>query len=68
MKYIGNWKDGKQDGQGHLIWASSANYKGQFKDGQPNGDGVFTSADGKSEYKGLWAYGILNGPGSLYVN
>ena len=33
MKYIGNWKDGKQDGQGHLIWASSANYKGQFKDG-----------------------------------
>lgn len=32
---------------------------GNFKDGQPNGEGIFTPSDGRKSIKGKWNDGVL---------
>jgi antitoxin component YwqK of YwqJK toxin-antitoxin module len=34
-------------------------YRGNFKNGQANGKGSFTSPNGKMKYEGEWTNGIL---------
>ena len=45
-KYIGQFKDGKFDGQGTYTYPDGTKYIGQFKDGLPNGQGTYTYPDG----------------------
>ena len=45
-KYIGQFKDGKFDGQGTYTYGDGTKYIGEFKDGLPNGQGTYTYADG----------------------
>ena len=53
-KYVGEYKDGKRNGQGTITWSDGKNYVGEFKDGKFNGHGKLTWSDGKKyvgEYK-----------------
>ena len=58
-KYIGEWKDGKKNGQGTYTWISGNTwlngnkYVGEFKDDKRNGLGTYTFANGTVD-KGIW--------------
>ena len=45
MKYVGEFKDGLQNGQGILTLPNGEKYFGDFKDGLPTGQGTFTWSD-----------------------
>ena len=52
-KYVGEFKDGKYNGQGTATFASGDKYVGEFKDGKRYGQGTFTWADGRIQ-EGQW--------------
>jgi hypothetical protein len=45
-KYIGEWKDGKKNGQGTLTITGGDKYVGEFKDDKLHGQGTYTFAKG----------------------
>ena len=47
IKYEGDFKDGKMEGQGVLTIKGKGTYKGEFKDGKKHGHGVYTQNDGQ---------------------
>ena len=57
-KYVGEYKDGKRNGEGTMTYADGSKYVGQWKDGMRNGQGTMTYADGRVE-KGIWKDGKL---------
>jgi hypothetical protein len=65
-KYIGEFKDGKRDGNGTLINPDGSKYIGQWKNGLPDGKGSETWMDG-TKYSGKFKAGkkIGHGEGSL---
>jgi len=54
QKYVGEFKDGKMNGQGTHSWPDGKKYVGEFKDGKMNGQGTKYRSDGSVEYKGQW--------------
>jgi len=56
-KYVGEWKDGKKQGQGTFTYGKGKwegeKYVGEFKDGVSHGQGTFTSKDGE-KFIGEW--------------
>lgn len=64
MKYIGEIKDGIQNGKGFLIKYNAWKYAGDFKNGLMHGEGTFFWADG-TVYKGDFKEGRRNGEGEL---
>ena len=52
-KYEGEWKYGKQHGQGTLTLANGEKYVGEWLNDKRHGQGTYTYADGKI-VKGLW--------------
>ena len=59
-RYIGEWKDGKEHGQGIFIWADGEEYIGQWRNGEKHGQGTYTYPSG-AKIVGEWAKGELNG-------
>ena len=60
VEYTGEWKDGKQDGQGTMtyggyvrFYAKGCKYVGQWKDHRIHGHGTMTWPDG-AKYEGEW--------------
>ena len=51
--YEGEWKYGKQHGQGTVTYADGNKYVGEWKDGKKHGQGTYSFSDGRIE-KGLW--------------
>jgi len=49
-KYVGEWKDGKKQGQGTFTYGKGKwegeKYEGEFKDGYRHGQGTYTWSDG----------------------
>jgi hypothetical protein len=67
-KYVGEWKDGKGNGQGTYTYANGDKYVGQFKYGVRNGQGTFTYANG-DKYVGQFKDDVRNGQGTFtYAN
>ena len=66
MKYIGEWKNDKQEGVGKMIWHGIAEVVGDFKDGLPNGEceQIFTNG---IKYVGQFKEGRREGKGTLTV-
>jgi hypothetical protein len=64
-KYVGEYKDGKYDGQGEITFPDGKQYVGQFKDGKYNGQGTMTSWNGQKKYVGEFKDGMPNGNGTL---
>ena len=46
-KYVGDWKDGKRNGQGTYTFPDGMKYVGEFKDSKRNGQGTYTWPDGR---------------------
>lgn len=51
--YIGQWENGKQNGEGTMTWTNGGVYEGEWKDGLRNGYGKHTAADGTVR-EGTW--------------
>ena len=63
-KYVGEWKDGKRNGQGTLTFPSGSKYVGEFKNSKQHGQGTYTFASGM-KYIGEWRDGKYHGQGIL---
>lgn len=63
VRYEGEFRDGKINGQGIKNWTDGGRYEGEFRDGRITGRGVFTLADG-SRYEGEFRDGAANGAGN----
>ena len=61
--YVGQYKDGKYDGQGTLTLADGRKYVGQFKDGKFDGQGTYTWPSG-NKYVGQYKDGKYDGQGT----
>jgi hypothetical protein len=64
-KYVGEWKDGKRDGQGTMTDTVGEKYVGEFKDDKRDGQGTFTYTSGE-KYVGEFKDGNLNGLGTFF--
>ena len=53
-KYVGQFKDGKRNGQGTNTFANRNKYVGQFKDDNHDGFGTLYNANGSIWLQGLW--------------
>jgi hypothetical protein len=53
-KYVGEWKDGKQSGQGVFTFNVGSRYVGEFKDGKRNGQGTLFASNGSIIDQGIW--------------
>lgn len=63
-KYVGEFKDGKFNGQGTLTWPDGTNYVGSFKDSKFSGQGTYILANGQ-KYVGEFRDNKFNGQGTL---
>ena len=63
-KYIGEWKDGKQHGQGIEVWEDGKKYFGKFKNDKRHGQGSFTWPDG-TKFSGQYVNGKQHGQGTF---
>jgi hypothetical protein len=61
-KYVGEWKDGKLDGQGTFTFFNGEKYVGGWKSDRQHGRGAYIYPDGRSD-KGIWKDGKLVQPG-----
>jgi len=62
-RYVGEFKDGKLNGQGNYTFSNGTKVVGEFKDGKLNGHGTYTHADGE-RYVGDFKDGKYNGQGT----
>ncbi len=62
-KYVGEYKDGKRNGQFIVTYANGSKYVGEFKGNQKNGQGTETFVSG-SKYVGEYKDGKYNGQGT----
>jgi hypothetical protein len=60
--YEGEFKKGKRNGKGKLIFDDENIYEGSFNNDNFDGDGCFKWKDGR-EYKGQWKDNNMNGKG-----
>jgi len=70
-KYVGEWKDGRKNGQGTETetWSVDGDkYEGEFKDGKRHGQGTYTSSY-VGKYEGEYKEGEFHGQGKrTYLN
>ena len=59
--YVGEYKDGKPDGQGTHSWLNGSKYVGEYRDGKRNGQGTIYGADGSVVRSGTWENGAFVG-------
>jgi hypothetical protein len=62
--FVGQWKNGKMDGEGKLTYFNWVYYQGHFKEGKQSGKGKFVWKNGE-KYKGDFDNGHRNGFGVL---
>ena len=55
-KYVGEWKDGKPNGEGTATYVGLGQYVGTFKKGKRHGRGEVSYVDGR-KYVGEWKNG-----------
>ena len=63
---------GKKQGSGRMVWSNGNQYEGEWKNDKPNGEGVFTYANGEGvkiwpngdRYEGSFSMGHLSGQGT----
>jgi hypothetical protein len=66
-EYVGEWKDGKEHGQGTYTWSSGTKYVGEYKDGKHHGKGTKTWGKGEWEgdkYVGQFKDNLFHGQGT----
>lgn len=63
-KYVGEFQDGKQNGQGTYTGMRGERYEGGWKDGKRHGQGAYTYANG-NKYIGEYKDDQMHGQGTL---
>lgn len=63
--YVGEFRDGKFNGQGTYTFPNGAKYVGEYKDSRRNGQGTYSYSDGR-KYVGEYRDGMRNGQGIEY--
>jgi len=63
-KYVGEYKDGKRNGQGTITWSDGKKYVGEWKNGKYNSQGTLTLPNGE-KYVGEYKDGKKNGQGTF---
>ena len=53
-KYVGEFRDGKQNGQGTYTFPNGEKYVGEFRDDKYNGNGAEYSLNGSTIRRGYW--------------
>ncbi len=66
-KYVGEWKDGMENGQGTLKYADGIVYIGGFENNEQSGHGTLTFTSG-AIYEGEFRQGKFNGQGTFKYN
>jgi hypothetical protein len=66
-KFVGEWKDGKKNGQGTFYWIGDSQWKGdkyvgEYKDDRRNGQGTYSFSNG-DKYVGEWKDNNRTGQG-----
>jgi hypothetical protein len=61
--FVGEFKDGKKNGQGTITFANGNKYVGEFKNDKMSGPGTYTFAVG-GKYAGEWKDDKRNGQGT----
>ena len=61
--YVGDWRDGKRNGQGTNTWPNGEKYVGEYKDDKRNGQGTYTLPNGE-KYVGEYKDDKRNGQGT----
>jgi hypothetical protein len=66
MKYDGEWKNGKRDGQGTLTYTDGSKYTGEWKNNRMHGQGIkiYAADQHIEEYAGDWKNGNKDGKGT----
>ena len=67
-KYVGEWKDGKENGKGKETFPDGGGYEGGWKNGLYNGHGTLTLYDIGLKYVGEYKDGLRNGHGTLTLH
>ena len=60
-KYVGQFKNKKQHGQGTYTWANGDKYVGEWKKGKEHGQGTLTFEESGNKYVGEFKNGKQNG-------
>ena len=58
-KYVGEWMDGKPNGEGAYTFPNGNGYVGEFRDGMFHGQGIEYFSSGTLRNSGLWSNGNL---------
>ena len=64
-KYIGELKDGYQNGQGTNFYANGDEYNGEFLNGKRHGQGIYKWTNG-DQYTGEWKNSSRTGRGTYF--
>ena len=65
-KYVGEFRNGKRNGQGTYTFATGDKYVGQHRNGKRHGQGTFTFANG-NKYVGEFRNGKFYGQGTFTI-
>ena len=63
-KYVGEFKDGKLNGQGTYTYPNGDKYVGEWNDNKRHGQGIYTVANG-NKYVGEWKDNKYHGQGTF---
>ena len=66
--YVGEYRDGKQEGKGTLTFPDGSKYVGEFKDNSRNGEGILYAPNGSIISKGIWVWNTFSGEGQVQRN
>jgi hypothetical protein len=55
-RYVGEFRDGKPNGQGIFTTSNGHRYVGEFRDGKPNGQGTLTLTTSNGLYRYVGVY------------
>lgn len=69
MEYVGDFKDGKKDGEGKILFKGGdegvSSYEGAWENDEFHGKGKYVWNDGERTYEGQWVQGIMEGKGKM---
>ncbi len=66
--YLGDFKNGKRDGNGICYYGNGDRYDGEWKNGYMEGKGVFYYKEYDNWYQGEFSNGKRNGTGTFYFS
>ncbi len=65
QKYIGEWLNQQQHGQGTCFYEDGIKYVGEWQYGERHGKGIMFFPDDRSKYEGMWFENKMHGEGKF---